>query len=211
LTCPTLLPFNILNGRVFFGLRSSRLVIVGALLGLVGIGVAFWPELHAMNSGSQSFLGITLSLAGTLSASFGNLVSARLQRRSIPVVPANAFGMLYGTVALLAYAVLSGAKFNFDFSTGYVGSLLYLALFGSVVAFGSYLTLVGRIGVDRAAYVTILFPIVALIFSIAFEGYRLHRFAALGIACVLAGNGMILWRGRRRPGVALSGEGSHSS
>jgi drug/metabolite transporter (DMT)-like permease len=133
-----------------------------------------------------------LSLAGTISASFGNLLSARLQDRSIPVVAANAFGMLYGTVALLAYAVLSGAKFNFDFSAGYVGSLLYLALFGSVVAFGSYLTLVGRIGADRAAYVTILFPIVALFFSIAFEGYRLHWLAVLGIVCVLAGNGIVM-------------------
>jgi len=110
----------------------------------------------------------------------------------LPVVPANAFGMLYGTVALLAYAVLSGAKFKFDFSAGYVGSLLYLALFGSVVAFGSYLTLVGRIGADRAAYVTILFPIVALLFSIAFEGYRLDWLAVLGIICVLAGNGIVM-------------------
>ena len=187
-----LVVFNILNGRVFFGLQSPRRVIVGALLGLLGISLTFWPELRSMNSGSQSFWGITLSLAGTVSASFGNLLSARLQDRSIPVVPANAFGMLYGTVALLAYAVLSGAKFNFDFSAGYVGSLLYLALFGSVVAFGSYLTLVGRIGADRAAYVTILFPIVALLFSIAFEGYRLHWLAVLGIVCVLAGNGIVM-------------------
>jgi drug/metabolite transporter (DMT)-like permease len=189
-----LVVFNILNGRLFFGLQSPRRVIVAALLGVMGIGLTFWPELRTMNSHAQSFWGITLSLAGTLSASFGNLVSARLQSRSIPVVPANAYGMLYGTVALLAYAALSGAKFSFDVSTGYIGSLLYLALFGSVVAFGSYLTLVGRIGADRAAYVTILFPIVALLFSIGFEGYRLHWLAALGITCVLGGNGIVLWR-----------------
>jgi drug/metabolite transporter (DMT)-like permease len=137
--------FNIFNGRLFFGLRSPRRVLVGALLGQVGISLTFWPQVRSLNTSSQSYWGIALGLAGTLSASFGTLVSARLQSRSIPVVSANAFGMSYGTVALLTYAVLSGAKFDFDFSIGYLGSLLYLALFGSVVAFGAYLTLVGRI------------------------------------------------------------------
>jgi drug/metabolite transporter (DMT)-like permease len=193
-----LVVFNIFNGRVFFGLRSPRRVIAGALLGLVGITLTFWPQLRSLNTSSQSFWGIALSLAGTLSASFGTLVSARLQNRSIMVVQANAFGMLYGTAVLLSYAVLSGAKFSFDFSLSYVGSLLYLALFGSVVGFCSYITLVGRIGADRAAYVTILFPIVALLFSVAFEGYRLHWLAVLGITCVLVGNGVVLWRRRTR-------------
>ena len=190
-----LVVFNILNNWLLFGSKPDRQVIAGATLGLLGIVLTFWQDLRAMNSGSV--WGIVLSLAATLTASFGNLVSAQLQKRHIPVVPANAFGMLYGTVVLVAYALLSGAKFSFDTSARYVGSLAYLAVFGSVIAFSSYLTLVGRIGADRAAYTSILFPIVALFFSAAFEQYRLTLLAAFGIACILAGNGLVLLR--RRP------------
>jgi len=197
-----LVVFNILNNWLFFGSRPDRRMIAGAILGLLGIVLTFWHDLGTLNAGSESILGIVLSLSATLTASFGNLVSAQLQKRRIPVVPANAFGMMYGTVVLLVYAVLSGAKFSFDASIGYVGSLLYLALFGSVIAFGAYLTLIGRIGSDRAAYTSVLFPIVALLFSAAFEKYHLTRLSALGIACVLAGNGMVLLR-KRRTNVAI--------
>ena len=90
-------------------------------------------------------------------------------------MPANAFGMLYGTVALLAYAVLSGAKFNFDFSAGYVGSLLYLALFGSVVAFGSYFTL--ALPLTRRRTLLVIFE--AFCKKTFFETFVLESFALL--------------------------------
>jgi drug/metabolite transporter (DMT)-like permease len=192
-----LVVFNILNNWLFFGSRPDRQVIAAATLGLLGIVLTFWQDLRTMSSGSQSFWGIVLSLGATLTASFGNLVSARLQKRQVPVVPANAFGMLYGTIVLLAYAVISGANFSFQASAGYIVSLVYLTLFGSVIAFGAYLTLIGRIGSDRAAYTSVLFPIVALVFSAAFEKYHLTTLSALGIACVLAGNGLVLLRKRR--------------
>jgi drug/metabolite transporter (DMT)-like permease len=197
-----LVVFNILNNWLLFGARPERQVLAGAALGLLGIVLTFWRDLRTMNSGSDSIWGIVLSLAATLTASFGNSASAQLQNRRIPVVSANAFGMLYGTVVLAAYAVLSGAKFSFDTSPRYIGSLAYLAVFGSVIAFSSYLTLVGRIGADRAAYTSILFPIVALLFSTAFEHYRLTSLAAIGIAFTLAGNGFVLLRKGRAAATA---------
>ena len=110
---------------------------------------------------------------------------------------------------LFAYALLSGAKFSFDASESYIASLLYLALFGSAIAFGAYLTLVGRIGPDRAAYTSVLFPIVALLFSAAFEKYQLTLLSAFGIAFVLAGNGLVLLRKRRtNPAISVPDEAS---
>ena len=114
--------------------------------------------------------------------------------------------MLYGTVILFAYACFSGSKFSFDPSPSYVLSLLYLALFGSVIAFGCYLTLVGRIGADRAAYCSVLFPIVALCLSAAFEGYGLNVLSALGIVFVLGGNALVL--ADKRPSGATSASDS---
>jgi drug/metabolite transporter (DMT)-like permease len=205
-----LVVFNIVNSRWLFGSKPSPRVIAGACLGLIGIVLTFWNQLRTLNSSSENCWGIGLSLIATFSASLGNMASAELQKRRIPVVPANAFGMLYGTIALSAYALVSGARFSFDTSPAYIGSLIYLALFGSVIAFGSYLTLIGQIGADRAAYVSVLFPIVALALSVAFEGYHLSGLSILGIACVLAGNTLVLQRGTKAGQAVFAGEGTRT-
>lgn len=189
-----LVVFNILNSWFFFRVKPTFQMLAGAVLGLLGITLTFWHELMNLGSSLENVLGIGLSLLGTVSASFGNMIFARLRKDEMPIVQGNAFGMLYGTVVLLAYASFSGGKFSFDPSPSYILSLLYLALFGSVIAFGCYLTLVGRIGADRAAYSSVLFPIVALGLSAAFEGYRLNAVSGLGIVLVLLGNVLVLAR-----------------
>jgi drug/metabolite transporter (DMT)-like permease len=187
-----LVVFNILNNWFFFRVKPTYQVLGGAALGLLGIVLTFWYELFNLGSSLANVFGIGLSLVGTVCASFGNMIFARLRKDGMPIVQGNAFGMLYGTVVLFAYACFSGGKFSFDSSPSYILSLLYLALFGSVIAFGCYLTLVGRIGADRAAYCSVLFPIVALCLSAAFEGYRLNAVSGFGIILVLAGNVLVL-------------------
>jgi drug/metabolite transporter (DMT)-like permease len=187
-----LVVFNILNNWFFFRVKPTYQVLGGAALGLLGIVLTFWYELFNLGSSLANVFGIGLSLVGTVCASFGNMIFARLRKDGMPIVQGNAFGMLYGTVVLFAYACFSGGKFSFDSSPSYILSLLYLALFGSVIAFGCYLTLVGRIGADRAAYCSVLFPIVALCLSAAFEGYRLNALSGFGIVLVLAGNVLVL-------------------
>jgi drug/metabolite transporter (DMT)-like permease len=186
--------FNILNNRMFFRVKPAYQVVIGALIGMFGIVLTFWHELLNLGSSSDNLLGILLSVVATFVASLGNMVFVRLRKDNMPIVQGNAFGMFYGTIMLFAYACVTGGQFSFDFSPGYIFSLFYLALFGSVIAFGCYLTLVGRIGADRAAYSSILFPIVALGISAVFEGYRLNVLSALGIIFVLGGNALVLAR-----------------
>ena len=135
------------------------------------------------------------------------MVSARKQAAGLPVVPANAWGMAYGTLWLLGYAVIAGADFGFDPRWPYMGSLLYLAVFGSVVAFAAYLTLLGRIGAARSAYATVLFPVVALGLSTLYEGYVWTLGAGLGVALVLLGNLLVLAPSRR----PLAGAARHGA
>ena len=100
--------------------------------------------------------------------------------------------MGYGALALLVTAFLGGKSFTFEPTLLYGGSLLYLAVFGSIIAFGCYLALVGNIGAARAAYATLLFPIVALLISTIWEDYRWTPEAAAGIVLILAGNAMMV-------------------
>lgn len=184
--------FNVIFGAIFLGNPIRIRVMIGALLGLAGLAFVFWPELSSFSISSQEILGLIMAFIATVSASLGNVVSARNQRHNLPVIQTNAYGMLYGALFMLILAFIRGVQLEFDTSPGYVVSLIYLAVFGSVIAFGSYLTLLGRIGLDRAAYVTVLFPIIALLLSTIFEDLKWGVPQLLGVVLILIGNAVVL-------------------
>jgi drug/metabolite transporter (DMT)-like permease len=183
---------TIVFGALFFGFPVRRRVVIGSIVGLGGIALVFWPELGDFDISRGGPLGLLLAITGTASAAIGMLISARNQRAGMPVLQNNAFSMVYGMILLTVYCKLKGLPFEFDASATYVGSLLYLALFATVIAFWFYLTLVGKIGPDKAAYASVLFPIVALTLSTLLEGFVWTWPAAAGVALVLAGNVLIL-------------------
>jgi len=196
----SLLPlFNIANGALFMRLKVDRRALLGSLLGLMGISLVFMPELNSLEGHSLPITGLLLSLAATFIASLGNLTSLRNQRANLPVMQSNGYGMLYGALMVFAYALFKGVPFNYDPAPGYTASLVYLAIAGSIFAFWGYLTLVGRIGPDRAAYAMVLFPLVALGLSTLFEGYQWSLPAIAGVALVLSGNMLVLGRRNKAP------------
>lgn len=195
----TLVFMNVLTGVLFIGTPVRLNVLLGASLGLVGISLVFLPELSAFSLHDSGFIGLLLSLAATLFASLGNIAAARNQREGLPVLQTNAFGMGYGALLMFIFALLTGAPFSFEASPAYIASLLYLSLFGSIVAFGAYLTLLGRIGADRAGYASLLFPLVALGLSTLFEGYLWSTSALIGVLLVLSGNLITMTRKPRQP------------
>jgi drug/metabolite transporter (DMT)-like permease len=152
----------------------------------------FWPKLVGAEFNTHAAVGLGMCIAGTLSFCFGNMVSADAQRRSIGVVPATAWGMFYGMLFLGLFSALRGQSFAVEWSLSYFTGLAYLSIIASVVAFASYLTLLGRIGSARAGYATVMFPVVALTLSTIFEGYQWTAIAALGLVCVLCGNVLML-------------------
>ncbi len=200
----TMVWMNIINARVFFGVRAGRRVLFGALLGVAGIITLFAPQVSEFSLTDTVFYGSLLAVGGALLASFGNMVSQSAQKRDLPVVQSNAWGMLYGTIITAAIAANEGYSFSFEWSLAYVTSLAYLTLFGSIFAFGAYLTLLGRIGAHKAGYAMVMFPVVALIISVAFEGLQIDAPLIVGTLLVLAGNLFVLKseRPRRRPRIA---------
>ena len=178
---------NIVLGALLLGTPIDRRTVIGALLGVGGLAAMFYPQLAGTDLNSQMLIGIALSVAGTFSFCFGNMISARLQRRRLPIFATTGIGMIYGACFIAMFAAFSGHAFIIEPTARYVISLLYLGLIGSVLAFTCYLTLLGRIGADRAAYATVMFPVVALAVSTAFEGYRWTLPAVLGVVAVLAG------------------------
>jgi len=188
----TMVIWNILLAALFLNKPIRAHMIAGAAAGLTGIVLIFHQEILAFTLTSSSSLAVLMSLLATLSASLGNLIAALNQRRGLPVLQTNAFGMLYSTLAMTLLALLLGKSFRPEWNFPYVGSLIYLAVFGSILVFGIYLRLLGNIGVDKAAYVLLVTPVIALLFSTLFEGYSWHLPAFVGLACILLGNLLIM-------------------
>lgn len=196
--------WNALLARVIHGRRIAPQVLGGGALGLSGLLLLFWPQIVGHSGDMATLIGLAWALGGTWCFSSGNLLSSALQARGLKPAQTNAWGMAFGTLLLLAYCLISGTPFAFDTSLRYTGALLYLAIPGSVIGFTAYLTLVGRLGPERAAYSTVLFPIVALNVSAIFEDYHWSAMALAGLALVMLGNVLVF---RRKPVVVPAGQG----
>ncbi len=190
----TMVFWNALGAHWFLKQPLDYRALFGGGIGVFGLIILFRVELLEFSWVGSGSVALLLSLLGTLSASVGNLVSATLQKGDLNVWNSTAFGMIYGTAITFMFALINGYPIRFDFSPIYVVSLLYLVLIGSVVAFGSYLTLIGRIGPGRAAYATVIFPVVAIIVSVLFEGYELSLAALFAFSLVMLGNWLALSR-----------------
>jgi drug/metabolite transporter (DMT)-like permease len=188
--------FNMLLGTVIFGQRPGVQLVVAALLGFVGVGAMFEPQIVGANFTAAAVHGLIFCIGGTISFCLGNMVSLSSQRRGIPIASATAWGMVYGTGILLCVSVARGQSFQVEWTFAYLGSLAWLATMASVLAFAAYMTLLARIGAAKAGYSTVLYPVVALGLSTVFEGYVWTLPAMAGLALVIAGNVVMLTGGR---------------
>ncbi len=174
--------YLLLNGKI------RREVMAGAVLGIAGTFLIFNHELGNPEQIAVGYKALMFCFGSIVLASLGNILSKYNQTRKLPVIQTNAFGMTYGSLAMMLMVPLSGRSFSFDLSFPYVASLFYLAIFGSIVAFTLYLKLVGDIGPDRAGYTTLVAPVIALIISSFFENYQWGIVAVFGVLLLFSGN-----------------------
>ncbi len=196
--------FNLVNSRLIFGTPVERRVLAAAAAGMLGVALLFLPEIQSALGDRSVAQGALLALAATYVASLGNMAAMRNTQSGLPVVTVNAYGMAYGTLGLAVIALIRGTPIAFDPSWPYVVSLLYLSLFGTSLAFGLYLALLKRIGAARAAYTSVLFPVVALTVSTIFEDFRLSLPAIIGLAVLVAGNALALGGRKQKLAAGVS-------
>lgn len=179
--------FNVILRRVLLGKPIRFDVVVGATSGFVGIAAIFIPELKGMEQQGYVMLGIVFALGSFTSASVGNIVSEKILE-TVPVVSFNFYTMLYGSGLIGLGLLVTQTPLVLPTAPSFYIALCYLAVFGSVIAFGCYMKLVQQMGSDRAAYVVLIYPVVALIVSTIFEGYQWSMLSAVGVLLILLGN-----------------------
>jgi len=178
--------YLLLNGKI------RKEVMAGAVLGIAGTLLIFSHELKSFDELVIGYKTFLYCFGSIVLASLGNILSKYNQTRKLPVIQTNAFSMTYGSLAMMMMVPLSGRSFSFEASWPYISSLLYLSVFGSIVAFTLYLKLVGEIGPDRAGYTTLIAPVIALIISSFFENYQWGLAAVVGILLLFTGNALAL-------------------
>ena len=177
-----------LLGWAFLDQRPSGRFVLSSLVAIVGIGLLFAHELreHAARS-EQIFAGIGLTLIGMVAASAANVFQARPRVREFPLFALLAWSMAAGAVIDTAFAAATAGPPVIDTRPGYWLGLTYLALAASALTFSLYYPVVRKIGPAKAAYSSVLVPIIAMGFSTAFEGYRWTLLAAVGAVLALGG------------------------
>ena len=190
----TIVVMNMINGRIWFGTPINLKMVFGAMMGISGLTLVFWPEIQWEDSNYNMFKGLLLAFVATYFSSLGNIVSVRNQKKGIPVFYSNAYAMTFGCLTMLMITMITDEHWNFSWNPQFLLSLVFLSVFASVVGFWCYLTLLGRVGADRGAYATLIFPIVALSISTVFEGYQWSLIAISGVVLILLENFIILKR-----------------
>lgn len=185
---------NMFAARALFGTRMTARVAVASVLGIAGIACVFWPQFGQVAASQSAELGAVFTMLAVLASSAGSMAAVRNQKLGYATWSSMAWGMFYGGALAMLIGFAMGQRLTFPPTAGYVLSLLYLSLFGSVVAFACYLTLIARIGAAKAAYVGVMVPVFALMLSSLFEGYAWSGLTSLGVALSVLGNLVLLPR-----------------
>ena len=181
-----------LAAAVLFGAALGSRFVAGGLLGLAGVALMFWPEVVRPAAGERGALGALFTVASVLLSSIGSLTASRNRGLGVPLLPAMGFGMLYAAAAAALIGCALGRSFVLPDAPGWWLALAWLALAGSALAFASFLTLQDRLGPGPAGTVGVMTPLVALVVSLLFEGYRPAPLTALGAALAVLGNALML-------------------
>lgn len=178
---------NALLARLLLRQPMTRGFLAGSAIALCGIALLLVHEYRLAPPEGKVLLGVVLTLCGILSASAANVLQATETARRQPMLTVLAWAMLWGTLADAAISWAISGPPQVELRWGYLGGIAYLAIVGSVVTFPIYFHLIRELGAGRAAYNGVIVPVIAMLLSTLFEGYRWSVLAAAGGALALAG------------------------
>ena len=197
--------FGALGARWLYGTPLTGRFIGGGLVGVLGVALVFWPELARAVPGADTQLGIDYTVAAVLLAAVGSLSASRNRQHRLPLWPALGLGTPYGALFALLVAAALGRGLALPTGLAWWMALLYLAIAGSVLTFACYLTLLDRLGPGPAGTIGVMTPLLALVVSLVFEGYRPEWLTLAGAALAVAGNVAMLRPAPLRPDAAAGG------
>lgn len=178
--------------RIFFGTAISGRTWACGAVATVGVTLLFWHSIgeawvELQGGGDGHFLaGVVLALAATMAASAGSIVVAKVKEQCSNLPVTMAWSMLWGASMVAVWSLANGDALILPDSASYWAGLFYLSIFGSVIAFFAYFTLINRIGANKAVYIGVVTPVLSVLLSILLEDYRPGALEFLGMVLCLA-------------------------
>lgn len=182
---------NALLGKWWLGRDFSRNFVIGSAIASAGVALLMLQEYRAAPVGGEEVLiGAGLTLLAVLCASVSNVLQVAPSVSRFPTMTVLAWSMLWGALFNAAWSFAIHGPPMIELRAGYLSGVLYLAIIGSVVTFPLYFGLIRQIGPGKAAYTSVLIPVVAMLLSTLFEGYQWTAIAVSG--ALLASLGLII-------------------
>jgi drug/metabolite transporter (DMT)-like permease len=179
---------NAVLAQIFLGQKVTSRFWMGSVVSIAGLALLFINEARGdEGESSATIAGIALTLCGVLSASVANVMQAGETARRLPMPVMLGWGMLFGAGVDAAYAWTTSGPPVFEWRLGYIAGIAYLGIFASAIAFSLYFKTIRDIGPAKAAYSSVLIPVIAMLISTLFEGYRWTMLAGAGGALAMAG------------------------
>lgn len=181
-----------LCARLLFGTPIGWRVWAAGSVAVAGVILLFSRSIGAavvdINAGGKGhfLLGLALAVTATLASSAGNVVVSKVRAESANVFLTTAWSMAWGTLLVMVIVLLTGQPLLLPAAPAYWMGLIYLSIFGSVIAFIAYFTLINRIGAQRAVYVGVTSPVISVLVSIRLEHFQPGMLEWLGMAMSLA-------------------------
>ncbi|HEY0063390.1 MAG TPA: EamA family transporter, partial [Telluria sp.] len=170
--------WNPICSRIAFGTAITWRTWAAGMVAVSGVTMLFfhsiadaWQDIVGGGAG-HFLLGLGLAVTATIASSAGNIVVTKVREHSSNLFLTMAWSMLWGTLMVTLWVLLSGQTFSLPTRPQYWMGLAYLSLFGSVIAFSAYFTLINRIGSQKAVYIGVVTPVISLLLSIQLEHYR---------------------------------------
>jgi drug/metabolite transporter (DMT)-like permease len=187
-----------IGARALYGTPLTRRFVGGGLLGLAGVALIFWPEFGRAAAAEGTAAGVLFTAVAVLVSAGGSLAASRNRVHGLPLWPTLGWGMVHGALCAALVALALGRSFALPLAPAWWLALGYLAIVGSVLTFACYLTLVERLGPGPSGTIGVMTPLLALVVSLLFEGYRPEWITLAGALLALWGNVWML-----RPAVPL--------
>ena len=188
---------NSLLGWFFLGQRPGRRFAVGSLVAVAGIALLCIHELRSNPAPTAEVVtGIGWTLLGLTAASSANVYQAREHVRRHHLASLLAWSMAIGALIDMALAWIVSGPPVFTPRIGYWAGVLYLSLLASALGFSLYFPVVRKIGPGKAAYSSVLVPVIAMAFSTVLEDYHWTAMAVAGAFLTLVGMLIAMSRGR---------------
>lgn len=191
---------NALLARAFFGERVTVRFIAGSAVAMAGVALLFVQEIRLASVPVAAVLaGLGFTLLAVLAASVSNVMQLSRAMKARPIASMLGWAMIYGALIDAAFAWAAVGPPTVETRIGYWLGLLYLGLVASALAFWLYFGIIRRIGAAKAAYSSVLIPVIAMAISTVAEGYRWSPLAIAGGVLAVVGLVIALKAGRAAP------------